>query len=229
MNIINIMNINNITYSQASQDTFITNALLHKRNGYFVEIGSNHPIEINNTFLLETKYNFKGLMVEYDKNYENLYKEHRPNSIYEMNDARNIDYKKLLDDNSFPKNIDYLQIDLDVDNKSTLDTLFLLNNTVFDTYKFATITFEHDFYRGDFFDTRNTSRHLFKARGYLLVFPDVSTDQGCMGSGWQSFEDWYVHPDLVDMNFINTIKSDKSLIHHDIRNNIISQYNNYRL
>jgi len=50
-----------------------------------------------------------------------------------------------------------------------------------------------------------------------------------MGSGWQSFEDWYVHPDLVDMNFINTIKSDKSLIHHDIRNNIISQYNNYRL
>jgi FkbM family methyltransferase len=217
----------NITYSQASQDIFVTNVLKHKKNGYFVEIGTNDPIEGNNTYILENNYEFKGLLVEYESFYENSYKQHRPNSIYIIDDARNINYKKVLDDNKFPKNIDYLQIDLDVDNKSTLDTLILLDNTVFDTYKFATITFEHDIYRGNYFNTREISREIFKKRGYLLVFPDICTDQGCIGTGWQPFEDWYVHPDLVDMNFINIIKTDKSLRNDHIKNIIINTSKKY--
>ena len=36
-------------------------------------------------------------------------------------------------------------IDLDVNNRSTLDTLVILNETVFDKYRFATITFEKDY------------------------------------------------------------------------------------
>jgi hypothetical protein len=215
-----------ITYSQASQDIFVINLLQHKKNGYFVEIGTNDPIECNNTYLLENNYNFKGLLVEYEGYYENRYKQHRPNSIYIIDDARNINYKKVLDDNKFPKNIDYLQIDLDVDNKSTLDTLILLDNTVFDTYKFATITFEHDIYRGNYFNTREISREIFKKRGYLLVFPDICTDQGCVGTGWQPFEDWYVHPDLVDMNLVNIIKTDKSLRHDYIRDIITNDSKN---
>ena len=214
---INLYSNDIITYSQASQDVFVINLLQHKKNGYFVEIGTNDPIEGNNTYLLEKNYEFKGLLVEYESYYENRYKQHRPNSIYIIDDARNINYKKVLDDNKFPKNIDYLQIDLDVDNKSTLDTLILIDNTVFDTYKFATITFEHDYYRGDFFNTREISREIFKKRGYLLVFPDVCTDQGCVGTGWQPFEDWYVHPDLIDMNLVNMFKTDKSLRHDYIR------------
>ena len=211
-----------ITYSQAHQDIFVTNLLQHKKNGYFVEIGTNDPIECNNTYLLEKNYNFKGLLVEYESYYKNKYEQHRPNSIYIIDDARNINYKKVLDDNKFPKNIDYLQIDLDVDNKSTLDTLILLENTVFDTYKFSTITFEHDYYRGNFFNTREISREIFKKRGYLLVFPDVCTDQGCVGTGWQPFEDWYVHPDFVDMNLVNIIKTDKSLRNDHIKNILIN-------
>jgi FkbM family methyltransferase len=211
-----------ITYSQAHQDIFVTSLLQHKKNGYFVEIGTNDPIECNNTYLLEKNYNFKGLLVEYESYYKNKYEQHRPNSIYIIDDARNINYKKVLDDNKFPKNIDYLQIDLDVDNKSTLDTLILLDNTVFDTYKFSTITFEHDYYRGNFFNTREISREIFKKRGYLLVFPDVCTDQGCVGTGWQPFEDWYVHPDLVDMNLVNIIKTDKSLRNDHIKNILIN-------
>ena len=219
--------INVKTYSQASQDIFVINLLQHKQNGYFVEIGTNDPIVGNNTYLLEKDYGFKGLLVEYEKSYETSYKEHRPNSIYVINDARKINYKKILDDNKFPQNIDYLQIYLDVDNKSTLDTLLLLNNTVFDSYKFATITFEHDYYRGDFFNTRQISREIFKNRGYLLVCPDVCTDQGCVGTGWQPFEDWYIHPDLVNMEFVNAIKSEKEARHDFIKHNIINNYTNY--
>ena len=203
------------TYSQSSQDLFVSLIMKEKKNGYFLEIGSNDPLNNNNSFLLEKKYNWKGLMVEYDKTFENSYKIYRPNSIYELNDARFVNYKELLDNNNFPLNIDYLQIDLDVDNKSTLDTLLILNKTVFDKYKFATITFEHDIYTGNFFDTQKLSRQIFLNRGYLLLFPNVSV---FWNGSKKPFEDWYVHPELVDMDLINKIKSDKSLFHSDIIN-----------
>ena len=35
-------------YSQACQDKFIVNVLKEKRDGFFLEIGSNDPIVINN-------------------------------------------------------------------------------------------------------------------------------------------------------------------------------------
>jgi hypothetical protein len=196
------------TYSQSFQDIFVSKILKEKRNGYFLEIGSNHPVQGNNTYLLEKKYNWKGLMVEYDPQFAPLYPQYRPNSIYSINDARRVDYRKIMDMNNFPSNMDYLQIDLDVDNKSTLDTLLLLNNIVFDKYKFATVTFEHDIYRGDFFDTRNISRQILKDRGYQLVFPDIAV---FWEGGYKQYEDWYIHPDLVDMEYVNKVKSDISL------------------
>ena len=193
-----------ITYSQALQDLFVSIILNNKYNGYFLEIGSNHPIIGNNSFLLEKKYKWKGIMVEYDASFKDLYKIERPNSIHELNDARNVNYKKLLDDNLFPKNMDYLQIDLDVNNESTLDTLVLLNETVLNEYTFATITFEHDIYTGNYFDTREVSRKIFMDRGYILVFPDVSL---FLEGEYKQFEDWYVHPSLVNIDYINKIKA----------------------
>lgn len=203
------------SYSQAAQDLFVISVMKEKQNGYFIEIGSNHPMQHNNTYLLETKYNWKGLMVEYDKSFESSYKIHRPNSIYQMNDARLVNYRKILDTNNFPENIDYLQVDLDVNNKSTLDTFLLLNNTVFDKYKFATITFEHDIYTGNYFHTQSISRQIFADRGYILVFPDVSV---FWEGSYKPFEDWYVHPDLVDMDYINSIKTEVSLTPEQIKN-----------
>jgi len=203
----------NSTYSQAGQDLFVLSATNNKRNGYFLEIGSNHPSYNNNSFLLETQYKWKGLMVEYDKSFETSYKTERSNSIYVINDARLVNYREILDSNNFPTNMDYLQIDLDVDNKSTLNTLELLEQTVFDKYKFATITFEHDIYSGNFFDTREISRKIFKQRGYLLAFPDVAV---YWNGKHQPFEDWYVHPDLVSNEFINKIKTIHTSIHSEI-------------
>jgi hypothetical protein len=91
------------SYSQSSQDLFVEALIKGKKNGYFVEIGSNHPSIHNNTYLLEKKYNWKGLMIEYDKSFEQLYKIERPNSIYEINDARLVNYKEILDKNNFPE------------------------------------------------------------------------------------------------------------------------------
>ena len=191
------------TYSQNFQDLFAISMLKEKNNGTFLEIGSNHPINFNNTYLLYKNYGWKGVMIEYDSSFEKSYIELRPNNKYIINDARKINYREFLDNNNFPKNIDYLQIDLEVDNRSTLDVLELFNNTVFDKYKFATITFEHDIYRGDYFNTREISREVFKERGYILLFPNVKVFYNGV---YCEFEDWYIHPDLVDMKYIEKIK-----------------------
>jgi len=203
------------TYSQACQDIFVLKLTKNKKNGFFVEIGGSQPIELSNTYLLEKKYFWKGFIVEWYVMFAELYNKYRPNSIYEINDARKVNYKKTLDDYSFPKNIDYLQIDLDVDNKSTLDVLEIFNNTIFDEYKFATITFEHDIYSGNFFNTRKISRQIFKNRGYILVFPDVKVFHN---NDFLPFEDWYIHPDLVDMDYVNKIKTTESLTCEEIKN-----------
>jgi hypothetical protein len=184
---------------QANQDKFVLNVLKEKKSGYFLEIGSNHPIGINNTYLMEQTYEWRGIMVEYDSSFLPLYKIHRKNSIHIINDATTVDYKNVFEQNNMPLNFDYLQIDLEVNNRSTLTTLERLDNDIFDKYKFATVTFEHDIYTGNHFDTREKSRQIFNKRGYVCVFQDVNNQ------GVNPYEDWYVHPDLVDMNYVTTL------------------------
>ena len=185
---------------QANQDKFVLNILKEKQNGFFLEIGSNHPININNSYLLESKFNWKGIMVEYDSSFLPLYKQHRPNSIHIINDATKRDYNNIFEINNMPIEMDYLQIDLEVNNRSTLTTLEILDNEIFDKYKFATVTFEHDIYSGDHFNTRDNSRAIFNKRGYICVFKDIHIIEP-----QYVYEDWYVHPDLVDMNYINNL------------------------
>lgn len=152
-------------------------------------------------------------MIERNNEFLPEYKKHRPSSIHIIEDATKIDYKKVLDENNFPKVIDYLQIDLEVDNRSTLTTLELLDDTLFDNYTFAVVTFEHDIYRGDFFNTRIKSREIFKKRGYIPVFEDVEL----VGGGEiNKFEDWYIHPSCVDFEIINKIKMENPMKHYEI-------------
>jgi len=189
-------------FGEAHQDKFIVNILKEKRNGFFVELGSCYPIYCNNTYLLESKYDWKGLMVEYENTHLDQYFQYRPNSIYIIQDATTIDYKTIFENLNFPLSIDYLQIDLEVNNGSTLKTLKKFDTEIFDTYKFATITFEHDIYHTNFDNTREVSREIFQKRGYIPVFKDVHN----FNSGvFNPYEDWYVHPDLVDMEYVNKL------------------------
>jgi len=116
--------------SQADQDKFVLHANSFKRNGYFLEISSNDPIKINNTYILESSYDWKGIMVEYQKAFLPFYQKFRGNSIHLIDDATKIDYLSVLEKNNFPKDMDYLQIDLEVHNKSTINALELLNDTI---------------------------------------------------------------------------------------------------
>ena len=184
---------------QANQVRFVLYVLKEKQNGYFLEIGSNHPIEINNTYLMENKYNWKGIMVEYNSKYLPLYKKYRPNSIHLINDARNIDYKKVFESNNIPSSIDYLQIDLDENDGSTINALIKLDAEILDTF------------RGNICNTREISRQIFKKRGYICIFEDVNNED-C------PYEDWYVHPDLVDMDYVIKLRAnnDKNYVNHPL-------------
>lgn len=202
---------------QANQDKFILNVLKEKSNGHFLEIGSNHPININNTYVLETIYKWKGIMVEYDPKYLDLYKAHRPNSTHVISDATTIDYKNLFEQNNMPFSCDYLQIDLEANNGSTIKTLQKLDNELFDTYKFAIVTFEHDIYHTNFDNTRLKSREIFTRRGYSCVFEDINDNHN-------PYEDWYVHPDLVDMSYVTSLieNNKKNYVDHPITRKTIN-------
>ena len=193
----------NLKYNgQAEQDKFVCNVLKNKTDGFFIEVGSNHPININNTYVLESSLNWKGIMFEWQKEkFENLYKKHRPNSNYVFGDAQKHNYREIFDTYNVPQNIDYLQLDIEPPEK-TLNVLKSLNEQVMDDYKFAVVTFEHDYCHQRNIFPRNESREIFKNRGYFLVFGDI-----CNKEPKWVYEDWYVHPDLVDMEYVQALQS----------------------
>jgi hypothetical protein len=189
-------------YGQAGQDRFVLNALKGKKNGTFVEVGSGHPSLHNNTFILEHRFVWTGVMIEQSDEWLLEYKRDRPRSRHLICDATTLDLSSLLDETARNYVIDYLQVDLDIETGSTLAFLSLLDGVMRD-YKFAVITFEHDYYRQvgktpENRTLRTTSREMLSRNGYVCVFHNVSSEDQC-------FEDWWVHPTCVDMAHINSL------------------------
>ena len=50
--------------SQLGQDLFVLNELNFKQNGYFVEFGATNGIDLSNTYLMENRFNWKGILAE---------------------------------------------------------------------------------------------------------------------------------------------------------------------
>ena len=196
------------------QDYFVM-LLLNKKYGTFIEIGSNDPIKYNNTFLLENSFGWKGIMVELENKYLNLYKQYRPNSVHIIDNALNINYIDLFLKNNIPTNIDYLSFDIHEDHN--LIGLQLFDKQIFDKYKFACITFEHNLYMGRYEKCREESRDIFKNRGYILLFPDIRDFKD------SPLEDWYVHPDLVNSDLLNKILEIEKLRFEIIKKNKINK------
>lgn len=173
-------------YSESYQDLFILSILNGKRKGTYLEIGAGHPFYGNNTALLEKDFEWSGISLDFDKGFIEQYQEKRSN-IALLRDATKIDYIELLESLEYGTEIDYLQIDCDPPEVS----YDILSKIPFEKLKFAAITFEHDCYAaGD--SIKEKSRKLLKSFGYKLIFDEVSFD------GENSYEDWWIHPKLVD-------------------------------
>lgn len=187
--------LNYISNSQAGQEKFVLNTLNHPRDGYFLEFGALDPRSLSNTYCLDTVFNWKGLSFDcFDLSQK--WKAKRTNTFI-FGNALVHDYKDLFSKHSVPNIVDYLQIDIDP-AMGNLRLLKQLKEEVFHDFKFKVITYEHDF-KGlkSLIPAVEESREIFKNAGYVPAFLNVHN----LGPG-DVFEDWYVHPDLVNMSRI---------------------------
>ena len=55
---------NKSLYSQLNQDLWVLDMLKHKKGGVFVDIGAHDGIQLSNTYLLESNYDWTGICIE---------------------------------------------------------------------------------------------------------------------------------------------------------------------
>lgn len=174
------------SHSQEGQESFVINQLKGKRAGYYVEIGGHHATELSNTYLLETQYNWSGVSLEIVKHKAELYNKTRKNPCLAV-DATTYDLESYFIENEWPKQIDYLQVDID----PASDTLAALLNMPKE-YRFSIITFEHD----NYISPKNAK--------YQLAAYDFLSSQGYkrVVQNMKNLEDWYVDQNVIDCDFL---------------------------
>ncbi len=183
-------------YSQIMQDVFALKVNEYSLTKNYLEIGANHPIKHNNTYLLEKEYGWKGVSIEISDEHKEEWIETRENFLV-LNDALTVDYYNILKQESF---ISYLQIDCDPADVSlkVLEKIFQECST-----RFGCITFEHDRYANNDL-VLEKSRSLLKQKGYIMVADNVGTDVNT------PFEDWWVDCETFKNSNIKTLVDEKN-------------------
>ena len=190
-----------VNYSQAYQDMFVLTMLDGKQKGTYLEIGAFNPTFISNTCLLDKKFGWTGISIDIDAGVGQQFIGTR-NCTFVLQNALTIDYKKLLENNNMPKQIDYLQLDIE----PQANTLSCLKMLPLDEYRFSVITYETDFYdpgvtREVSMENREESRQILISHGYEMVVGNL-----CNVSTTDPFEDWYVDPKVVSPELIQKLK-----------------------
>ena len=171
-------------WSQSMQDMFVLSMLDGKRNGIYVEIGADQPRVISNTYLLEKDFDWSGISFELDSDKVAFFNTIRKNKCL-CEDATLYDYKSLFEERSYPKQIDYLQLDID----PAEGTLRALKTLPLDDYRFSVITYETDVYISGA-DIQDEQIEILESHGYQLVAKNVK----CEGN---PYEDWWIDPAIV--------------------------------
>jgi hypothetical protein len=174
----------------SSQEAFVLEMLGHKKNGFYVELGAFHSSEGSNTYELEKTYDWQGVSFELLEQRRNEFIANRTNPC--MGDALNFDYIAYFENNHFPKQIDYLQVDIDTGydratrpNGNHYTTLLGLITIPLTQYRFSVITFEHDanmYFRNT--GQRDAQREILDCLDYTLVARTIH-------------EDWWVDSSVI--------------------------------
>lgn len=179
-------------HSESYQDMFTLSMLNGKRNGTYLEIGAGNSFYGNNTALLETKFDWSGVSLDIEQSFVEAFSNERKNPCL-LKNALYVDYDKFLHGLDFPSIIDYLQLDCDPPEI----TYQILLTIPFDSYKFRVITFEHDYYTDTSKTLQEKSIKYLESYDYVRVVNNIAPDD------WRSYEDWWVHPDLVDKDILD--------------------------
>lgn len=174
------------------REKFVLGVNRNKKNGFYVEIGGSHSSENSSTYNLETHYDWQGFAIEIVPELQKEYSENRKNPCV-LGDAMKFNYLKHFDENNFPKQINFLSVNIDPGyNDKTgrmagnpAQSLLGLIALPLNIYRFTTIIFEHDslqHYKNE--SIRDAQREILDALGYSLVF-----------RGWA--EDFWVDPNII--------------------------------
>lgn len=189
--------------SQSGQDRFVDLILEGKRDGIFVDIGANHPVELSNTYALEKELGWRGALVERDEHCLNLLRMNRnPRSAVVPVDALTANWTHIADlalDGKMrngPWVIDYLSLDCDENTASILDRL--MDHVA--PLRFRVLTIETDFYRfGP--EVRDRIDLCLANHGYDIICKNVRASDGSI------YETWAVDPKLVNMKVAEKFRS----------------------
>lgn len=186
------------------QESFVLSVLKEKHNGFYLELGSAWPKKENNTYLLETVYNWQGIGFEIDEELVKEYRSVRKNPVIQ-GDARKLDYRSILKEHDAPKQIDYLQMDL----HPALSTLEALKQLPLDEYRFSVITYEHNRWWDEDLHKyiQEESQRILKEHGYFLVVENLLDKVNPL-------EDWWIDPTVVPYeNYSKMISKNKYYRH----------------
>ena len=184
------------TNAQALQDLFVLRCYENKQEGTYLEIGGGKPYIGNNTALLESRNKWKGLSIDLHQPYVDQWKESLRENPIIREDATHLNYLDLINEYKLGNKIDYLSIDID----PAYQSLEVLKRIPFEEVKFGVVTFEHDHYNDATRKVRKVSRNILESHGYILIAGNISMDENC------PFEDWWVHPHLINEKIIEQIK-----------------------
>lgn len=187
-----------ISYSQVFQDLFVLYVLNFKKRGVFIEIGGGDGKNISNTYLLEKKYFWRGLICEPDKRLHDKIKKYRRckivknpiadicksinfyqsflygSSIKKIKNSKKIRLSGLCLNHLIEKNIkqsvDYISIDTEGNEYD------IIKNFNFKKFEIKIFTIEHNFNKN-----RNKIYKLMCKNGYSRKYKLLSY-----------MDDWYV-------------------------------------
>jgi hypothetical protein len=156
--------------SQAGQDLFALE--IFGKKGTYIDIGAGQPKIDNNTYLLEVKNEWRGFCVDYNQKVKHLWEKDtkRNNKIY-WQDATQFDYRKAVEDNNLPINIDFLSCDIDPQEK----TFAALKKVINDGIEPKLIAFETDKYR-ESIDYEKLAYDFLFTKNYKIAVYDVYSE-----------------------------------------------------
>lgn len=152
-----------------------------KKDGFFVEIGVADWKNNNNTYFLEKEFGWRGLAIDIEKHFCEEYNKNRVSHCINE-DAISCNWDKYFEENNFPKRIDFLQVDIDMQPRYA--NLLALINLPLSRYRFSTIVLEHNVgFNKNLEEMRKIQGEILHEYGYKLVAEGFT-------------EDWWIDSEL---------------------------------
>lgn len=171
-------------WSTSHQDVFAYEVCGNK--GCYLEIGGGDSIKGSNTYALEKYHDWTGITIEKNKKRHSNSWQYRSNKIL-WEDALTINYKDMLQNNSMPLEVDYLQVDIEPAER----TFNVLTKVLESGVRFKCCTFEHDYYTSDV-DYKTKADKLMQDNGYKIAIENVLSRKNK-----KFYETWYVKESIV--------------------------------